>query len=349
MPMHTERRMRNRSRRPAWTCAVLVAGCMSVATAARADTASENKAAAEQLFQQGKKLLAEGKFAEACSKLASSHQLDPATGTLMNLGDCLEKNGQVASAWATFKEAVSMAKGTGQPQKEQVAQARASSLEPRLPQFVIAVAPGDSGVAEIKRDGAVVPRAVWGSTLPVDPGDHVVEATGPGRRTWSQRVSAVEAKTTKVTVPALDLESAPPKEPAAPSISITPVSAPPGPDQPAASAGMSSQKLAAVIAGGLGVATLATGGIVALIAKSKYSSADCRDDNTCGQAGFDDRTSAKSTANAATWLSVGGAAVLATGVVLWFTAPSSARTSPQVGARPMAGPNTAGISVGGSW
>jgi hypothetical protein len=367
MPMRAERRPEQRSRCSATMCAALVAGCMSLATAARADTASENKAAAEALFQQGKKLLADGKYAEACSKLASSHQLDPATGTLMNLGDCLEKNGQVASAWATFKEAVSMAKATGQPQREQVAQFRASSLEPRLPQLLISVAPGDSSVAEIKRDGAVVPRVVWGTTLPVDPGEHVVQADGPGRRTWSQRVIAIEAKTANVTVPVLEIEGAAPKEPASPPPPVAAIPAPapaaiqsappatpsaaPVPAQPSAppSEGMPGQKIGALIAGGVGFAAMATGGIIGLRARSKYGSADCGSDNHCSLAGFNDRTSAQSTARTASWVFAGGAAVLATGAVLWLTAPSAASAGPKVGARPMVGPDVAGVAVGGAW
>jgi hypothetical protein len=279
MSVHIVRGTRIRRRRIAKACAVLSAASLSLAGVAYADTGSENKAAAEALFQQGKKLLSEGKYAEACAKLANSQQLEPATGTLMNLGDCQEKNGQIASAWATFKEAVGMARASSQTQREQVAQARASSLEPRLPQMVIAVPPGDNGVAEIRRDGAVVPRAVWGTALPVDPGEHVVQATGAGRRTWSQRVAAVEAKTTNVSVPALEVEPAQPTQPAAvappapapvPAVSPSPPPGPvPAPEQRQASdaRGMSNQKWAALIVGGVGIGVAAVGSIVALGAK----------------------------------------------------------------------------------
>src|SRR5436309_1832423 len=49
------------------------------------------------LFDEGKKLEADGKWAEACQKFEASSQLDPeAPGTLLNLGLCNEKLGGAA-------------------------------------------------------------------------------------------------------------------------------------------------------------------------------------------------------------------------------------------------------------
>jgi hypothetical protein len=69
-------------------------------------------------FDDGKRLAAQGRYAESCPKLAESQRLDPAPGTLMNLADCYENAGLTASAWATWLEAASATKQAGQVERE---------------------------------------------------------------------------------------------------------------------------------------------------------------------------------------------------------------------------------------
>src|SRR3954468_8607529 len=81
----------------------------SIATSAFA----QDNSRAQALFDDGRRLMNEGHFAEACPKLAASQKLDPGAGTLMNLATCYEKNNQLASAWATFKEAAAASHASG--------------------------------------------------------------------------------------------------------------------------------------------------------------------------------------------------------------------------------------------
>src|SRR6188768_4170776 len=69
--------------------------------------------AAEKLFQDGKQLVAQGKLAEGCDALRRSNELEPRVGTLLNLGDCEEKRGRIATAWETFTAARSLANQKG--------------------------------------------------------------------------------------------------------------------------------------------------------------------------------------------------------------------------------------------
>src|SRR4051812_25694935 len=63
---------------------------------------AQNVAEAEQLFQEGRRLLDAGRVAEACNVLDASYKSDPNISTLMNLAMCRERNGQLATAWAQY-------------------------------------------------------------------------------------------------------------------------------------------------------------------------------------------------------------------------------------------------------
>src|ERR1700692_1403813 len=92
----------------------------------------DNSAAVEALFTEGKRLEGEGRFAQACPKFLASYNLEHRVGTLLNLADCYEKNGQLASAWARFVEARTLAQRAGQNEGADYAQHHPRPLNPKL-------------------------------------------------------------------------------------------------------------------------------------------------------------------------------------------------------------------------
>ncbi|WP_437594847.1 hypothetical protein [Sorangium sp. So ce1000] len=155
---------------------------------ARADTA-----AAQALFDAARQLMAQGKYADACPKLEESQRLDPGIGTQFNLAACYEQLGRTASAWSMFLEVAGAAKAAGQPEREKVARQRAAALEPGLIRLTI-TAPADAPADfQVKRDGALVGRAQWGTPVPVDPGKHTVEASAAGRAPFARSVELTRA------------------------------------------------------------------------------------------------------------------------------------------------------------
>ena len=48
-------------------------------------------------YDEGRELLQQKRYAEACDRFARSQELDPSAGALFNLGDCNEKQGKIAS------------------------------------------------------------------------------------------------------------------------------------------------------------------------------------------------------------------------------------------------------------
>jgi hypothetical protein len=318
---------------------------VGVSSPARADSSLADKAAAQSLFDEGRKLMTEGKFAQACPKLAESQKLDPGVGTEFHLADCYEHLGQTASAWAGFLEAASSAKSMGQGDREKVARDRAAALAPRLSKLTI-VSPGAEKTAglEIKRDGAVVGHALWGTAIPVDPGPHTLEATAPGKKPWQGTVQVDGEKASVVgTIPALD--DAPPGSASTASSSAATVGA------DASSSG--GRRTLGLVIGGVGVVGVGVGTVFALKAKSKYNDSlnDCHPDdkNVCNTGGLTVRDQARSAGNVATVvMGVGGAALVA-GAVLFLTAPSSSTEAPRVSVVPSVSPGSGGVVVVGRY
>jgi hypothetical protein len=309
--------------------ALLVALVALHPASAGAQSASQ-QAAAEALFKQARDLMNAGHYAEACPKLAESQRLDPSAGTLLNLATCYEKNGQIASAWVTYKGAATAAQRANETDRARLARKKVADLEPTLPTMTIVVpAAADRPDLQVKRDGETVGRAEWGAAIPTDPGAHTVEATAPGRKTWQgqAQVTGPGAKAS-VEVPPLaeDVAAAPSSAPSA-----LPTQAPTSPPPAAASPG-STQRTIGLVVAGVGVAGLVVGTVFGLSAKSKNdgATAHCGGDvcDATGIASLDDAR------RAATFSTIGfaaGGAALAGGLVLYLLAPR--------------GPSTTGLTV----
>ncbi len=308
---------------------------------------SGDTAVALSLFDQGKQLVRDGKYAEACPKLRASYEMVPKLGTLLNLADCLEKNGQTASAWARFTEAQSTAERAGEGDRADFAKQHATALEPKLSRLTVTAPASVSGL-QVKRDGEVVQGAVLGVPMPVDPGKHTIEATAPGKTAWSTTLEIPGDGANQIlAIPPLQdapVAAAPPTLAAA---GATTVGAP-SPAAPAESGG-SSQKVWGFAVGGVGAVGVVASLVLGAMAESAYGQSNqaggCAKD-VCPQSALDQRQSAYGLATAATYLAIGGGVLVAGGVVLLVTAPSSKEGS-RSGLWIRPGPG--GATLGGAW
>jgi tetratricopeptide (TPR) repeat protein len=346
-------RASTRAMRTAWIT-LGATGCM-LATVAWSPIAhaQNSKVAAEALFEEGRKLIAQRNPAQACPKFAESQRLDPSPSTLLNLGSCYERIGKTASAWATYREAASAASAHDRSSLVTVAQHHAAAIEPELARLVIAPSTPVEGL-EITRDGQRVGRGEWEVAVPVDPGTIKVEAVAPKKKRWSTSIEVAQAgKTVTLTVPTLD--DAPP-EPLALAQPTTTTTSAEMDGRPAADSAAPAphvvawQKPAAVVAGGVGIAGLALGTVFVLRAKSKYddSLAQCpSNNNLCTQQGVSLRDDARSAGNIATASFIAGAVSLGAGAVLWLTAPRTEQ--PRTSAEFHLSPTPGGAMIYGQW
>ncbi|MBK8252979.1 MAG: hypothetical protein IPK82_09950 [Polyangiaceae bacterium] len=172
----------------------------SFAQSARADTAT-----AQALFDQGKKLMGEKKYAEACPKFEESQRLDPGLGTQINLASCYAELGKYATAWSLYLDVASQAKSAGQADREKKARDAAKALEPKLSKLTIEVAVPVDGL-EVRRNGQLVGQATWGTPIPVDPGDIKITAMAPNKKLWETAIVVDKEKPGDQTVKVPELE-----------------------------------------------------------------------------------------------------------------------------------------------
>ena len=348
MTLSSSRGWRTRSRS---ALALVVAVALFGASLPAFAQSASDKAQAVALFDEGKKLVKDGKYAEACPKFELSEKLDPGVGTLGSLADCYERAGKIASAWTTWRETASAAAAKGQADREKYARDKAKALEAKVPHFTISVPNDAKAPGLVVRFAGTKSDLLWDIAIPADPGTYTIEASAPGKKPYTTTMTLTAgAAPVTITIPPLEAGSGPSTMPT-PTPTPTPVEATPTPTTdtnatPATTtttmttdvggSSGSSQKTIAYVVGGVGVVGIVVGSIFGLKAKSKNSDADanCRPDDPtrCNSVGVQASDDAHSAATISTIAFAAGGAALVAGAVLWFTAPKDKEPSaPSVG------------------
>jgi hypothetical protein len=312
---------------------VLGACALGVAVTATPFARARDPVAAEALFSEARAAVVRGDYAVACAKLAESQRLDPAPGTLLNLGDCKEHLGLYASAWAHYHEALDLLVAGPAPDEARVrhARGRIAALEPKLSRLAIVLPAKGAERARVTRDGVELRAASLGDPLPLDAGAHVVVVAAPGHADarYDVRLAEAETKTLKVE---LGLAGAGSAEPAA---------------EPAS--GLGAARTVGLVLIGVSIASVAAGAVTGIMTLDRQSTmnANCRD-QLCNPAGMQAASDGRTLSTLSTATFVGGAAGLALGAYLVITGPRWAG-APSVTLQPSAGPGAGGLRVTGAF
>jgi hypothetical protein len=326
-------------------------GILTGSSPARAEPTDQGKALATTLFDEGRALLAGGKVSEACRKLEESARLDPLPGTILNLAACHEQEGLTASAVAEFRQARALAERDHRADRVMLADQHLRALEPRISSLVIAVAPeADRPDLVVTHDGTPVGRAAWGSRIPVDPGEHTIEATAPNRRPWKATVNVLpNGDTQTVTLPRLEDAPPAPVPAPAPLPPILPLSPQPAGDIATEHHGLSTRRTLALVSAGVGVLAVGTGSYFGVSALEKHGdpAATCTTKPCSASISLNNR--AKFAADAATVSFAVGLAGLGAAAFLWFGDTSARGDRPAVSVRPAWSPGQGGVDVSGTF
>ena len=223
-----------------------------------------NEMRAEYLFRSGEKKFDSGQYAEACNDFSESLRLGPKLGTLLNLALCHETVGKTATAWSEYHHGAAWAAQNGQKDRHDFALQHAIALEMKLPRVLLQL-PRDGALQAVDVDGEPLPDSRWYLPVYLDPGEHSVTVSAPGKQRGSVRFRVTNSPTEQlVNVPGLtDDPGAIP---------------PPPPKRLLASDPDATRRLAGIVTMGVGAAGLAVGvtfGILA-IAADTYGEAQGR-------------------------------------------------------------------------
>lgn len=173
---------------------------------ARAQVSDAERAAARDLFKQGDVLQRSGKFAEALDKFQRAEQVIHAPTNVLRIAECQAAMGHLVEAAESYRQVTRWTLPAGSPPAFQSAidQAKGelAQVEPRVPKVLVQVtpAPPQGSQPELVIDGASVPFALVGEQIPLDPGEHTLQAKAAGYASQTERVSLKERETQNVAL-----------------------------------------------------------------------------------------------------------------------------------------------------
>lgn len=300
---------------------IVIASAVLVTSAA-----ADSKRTGASLFQEGRELSQQGKYAEACDRFATSYELEPATGTQVNFADCQEHLGHLARAWQLFDAAAAASDREGNAVRAEYARQRANGLVARLAPIVIRVAAPDPRMSVTAAGRSYTPSSeIHGY---VEPGELEVVAEHGGKR-FAKTVTARAGATVEVVIPVLG--------------SAEGTAGSPHAGRPR------SWLIASAVLGASGVVGISVSALLTLSASRQYADAFAEGDclhtvrgAECTASGLSRVDDARSRANLATGVFIGGVALIGGAVAVYLLAP---RGSLEV--TPIAGPGEAGVSFSG--
>ncbi len=270
----------------------------AIANVARSQAPDGAVAQADQLFKDGRRAAERNDYAHACQFFGESFRLDPAVGTLVNLGDCAEHLGDLERAYQSYSTA--SARMDAADDRMPRVRERLESIDQRSAKVVLRLEDGAPSGTVVTIDGAAIDPHK--TPVHLAKGSHAILATAVGYRGARYNLVVAEGEVRSLDVSAgaqleAELPTTPTESPHARATWMKPIS---------------------ITAMGLGVASLWVGSLAGLVAIDRRDvQRDNCDSRGCSQAGVDAAHDGTTWANVSTVTFIAGAALLAIGVTLF--------------------------------
>ena len=309
-----------------------------------AQPSEAEKAAARQLFGQGKALESKAEWGEALETFEKVANVIMTPQVRYHLALCHANLGHMVEAINGFELAIQEAKVAGDKAKDVTENApkRLEELRERVGYVRVNVV-GKIRSSQILIDGRPLARALLDADIPLNPGAHTLEVEGGGASAQKRELQIEKQTTAEVELQIDDQEPA--SKPAQGS--------PDGPSTTLVPAADTDSRVAAYVVGAAGLALLAGGGVFWGLRESTIS--EIR--NTCNGSDEGCDPGLKDKADLGkTYTTVGrvlfpvGGTALAAAVVLWFVLapPEDDSSAPSESALRVL-PTPSGIQVFGTF
>ncbi|HEX3345146.1 MAG TPA: hypothetical protein VHS09_11270 [Polyangiaceae bacterium] len=320
-------------RRVGTLVAALVGVALAAPTAAHAAPGDVEVRAARQLFADAEKDEDGGRWADALGKLRRVAQVKLTAGIHYHVAMCEEHLGQLAAALDDYTAAEGQARAENAQDVLRLVGKRIADLAPRVPRLTIRLVPPVAD-ATVSLDGAKLLPALFGTALPVDPGEHRVEATAPNRPAASRALTMHERDVTAIDLALPEPPPTPPPPLASPAGEPAPHATPAveGPPSEASAPSAPSSRTGAILATA-GATVLAGAGVAAFIVAGNAHTQAVAQCAEVVSGSLDACSSQKSWVRAwdftagGAWLGAAAAGALA--IVLWVQ-PSGSATAAQL-------------------
>lgn len=310
----------------------IVVACLATAVSpaygASVDNANqEQKRAAQKMFEAADELYESGRYAEAAQAFRASHDLVASPNSRLMVARSLREIGKLAEAYREYVGTVSDAEASGgrYPEAQATANAEAAALRSQLAFLVVKEGKADS--LRIGDQSVPLPQS---EPIAVEPGSLKLELLAQGRLLLEEEVT-LSAGDEHVVGDAPSSAAA--RSTNEPKASAKPDSAPLLPPGPAAEPNH-GMRTAAYVAGGVGIAGLASFGVFGYLTRSQFNSLeqDCPD-ATCPPNSADEVDRGRlyqTVANVSLGVGVLGAAL---GTTLYFLSEPDDERSSTMGVR----------------
>jgi hypothetical protein len=264
-------------RRHLW--ALFAGVLLSLSIVAPFASAQDDKAIkdARQKFRQAISLQTGGNWAAALGLFRDVAAVKNTPQVQFNIAICEENLGQLVQALGDYQLAAAQATEEGNAQVAAEVEDRLETLKERIPKILIQRGQ-NAGIAKISIDGLEVGSAMIGKEMPVDPGQHVVQASSRGHEPFEKKVEINEKQVAEVVIDLVDLPVD--DNPYAGAGTTAGPAADEGPQKGPEEKG---PNLLPFIIGGVGVASLAASGVFFILRQGAISELE----DACGSEGSD--------------------------------------------------------------